>query len=152
MVGNKYDVFSASLTFSQNTVWKWSQDCSCLFLSTGQLDPELPASTAIEQSGSDANHLHLSPLLPFLCGSCVDSCIQRMEVRQRQLKQLRKNSSMTIPHAPDLILIWLSRFLVWPLHNTVGLSKDSTTPSVWLKSGSVIWRKFLALTVLCGST
>lgn len=51
-----------------------------LFVSLGEPDPELPASTAVRQSSSDENHLHRSPLLPLLCGSPVHSCIHRLEV------------------------------------------------------------------------
>lgn len=50
-------------------------------ISSGQSDPELPASAAVRPSSSDADHLHRPPLLPFLCGSPVHGCIHCLEVR-----------------------------------------------------------------------
>lgn len=47
---------------------------------SGQSDPELSASTENRQSSSDADSLHLPPLLPLLCGILVHSWIHCLEV------------------------------------------------------------------------
>lgn len=113
-------------------------------LSTGQPDPELPASAAIDQSGSDANHLHLSPLLPFLRGSRVDRRVQRVEVRQHPQTPLKNSffnnicSYIIIPHAPDLGLIWFHLVMLLSLTPSQhcgpfqGLNNTFSVVEIWI--------------------
>lgn len=71
-------------TFGVRVMCLWSCNVwHMCFVTTspGQPDEELPASAAIRQSSSDANHLHRPPLLPLLCGIPVHGCIHRLEVR-----------------------------------------------------------------------
>lgn len=64
-------------------VCKKKNICSCVCVHAPHVvepHPELPTSTEIRKSSSNANHLHRPPLLPFLCGSSLHCCIHMLEV------------------------------------------------------------------------